>query len=275
MSQLQNFQGKDDPLVGDIETITGNSGGAAGADGSGNFNLTGDNPTGINVVTDPITFSGKIFGLASSTTQVGTVALATGLETTTGTNATKAVTPAGLATKLGSQTSHGIPYGNATTGAILWLAEAQNGYFPIGSTGSAPVLGTITSLDGSLDVTLGAGTIDIKIADTAIGTAQTIGAVTADVLTVPLGATPGTYQFEARVKAFESTTPAGAGYNIYGTFTTDGISATLVGDQPVFNEDPALAAGDAYFIASGNNAILQVLGVVGLTIDWSGETEIT
>ena len=275
MSQMQNLQGKDNPLVGDIETITGNSGGAAGADGAGNFNLTGDNATGINIVTNPGTFSGTVFGLASSTTQVGTVALATGLETTTGTNSTKAVTPAGLATKLGAQTSHGIPYGNATTGAILWLAEAQNGYFPIGSTGNAPVLGTITSLDGSLDVTLGAGTIDIKVSDTAVGTAQTIGAVTGNILSVPLGATPGTFQFEARVKGFESTTPAGAGYNIYATFTTDGVNATLVGDQPVFNEDPALSAGDAYFIASGNNAVLQVLGVVGLTINWSGETQIT
>lgn len=106
-------------------------------------------------------------------------------------------------------------------------------------------------------------------------TALTVGATTADLMTVSLGATPATYQFEARVKAFEPTTPAGAGYNIYGTFTTDGVTATLVGDQDVFNEDPALSAADAYFIASGNNAILQVLGVALLTIEWTGETEVT
>jgi hypothetical protein len=94
-------------------------------------------------------------------------------------------------------------------------------------------------------------------------------------LTIPLGVVAGTFQFEARVKAFESTTPAGAGYNIYATFTTDGIAATLVGDQPIFNEDAALSTADAYFVASGNNAVLQVLGVALLTIDWAGETEVT
>jgi hypothetical protein len=85
----------------------------------------------------------------------------------------------------------------------------------------------------------------------------------------------GTFQFEARVKGFESTTPAGTGYNVYATLITDGITATLVGNQSVFNESPALVAADAYFIASGNNAVLQVLGVALLTIDWSAESEIT
>ena len=36
-----------------------------------------------------------------------------------------------------------------------------------------------------------------------------------------------------------------------------------------------LAAADAYFIASGNNAVLQVLGVALLTINWVAEAEIT
>lgn len=107
------------------------------------------------------------------------------------------------------------------------------------------------------------------------GEATTVNAVTADVLTIPLGSVAGTFQFEARVKAYEATTPAGAGYNVYGTFITDGSAATLVGDQPIFNEDAALAAADAYFIASGNDAILQVLGVAGLTINWIAETAVT
>ncbi len=106
-------------------------------------------------------------------------------------------------------------------------------------------------------------------------TATTVDATTQDIITVDLGAVPGTFQFEARVKAFEDTTPAGAGYNIYATFTTDGATATLVGDQPIFNEDDALSDADAYFTASGNNAVLQVLGVAGLTIEWSAQSEQT
>jgi len=107
------------------------------------------------------------------------------------------------------------------------------------------------------------------------GTTTTVGAVTGNVITIPLGATPGTYQFEARVAGFEATTPASAGYNIYATIRTDGATATLVGNQDIFNEDTALAAADAYFTVSGNNAVLQVLGVTALTIDWSGESKLT
>jgi len=173
MSQLQNFEGANNPILADIETITGNSGGAAGPDGAGNFNIVADVNSGLTVVTD-----------------------------------------------------------NTTNTATIY-------------------------------------------SDNTSGTATTIGAVTEDIITYDLGLTPGTFQFEARVKGFESTTPAGVGYNIYGTFTTDGITATLVGDQPIFNEDPALSTADAYFIASGNNAVLQVLGVAALTIVWSAESETT
>ena len=112
-------------------------------------------------------------------------------------------------------------------------------------------------------------------ASTAKGSGSTVGATTTNLISINLGATPGTFQFEARVKAFEATTPAGAGYNIYGTFITDGTTATLVGDQPIFNEDVVLENADAYFIASGNDAVLQVLGVIGLTINWTAETSLT
>ena len=106
-------------------------------------------------------------------------------------------------------------------------------------------------------------------------TATTTDATTANIITVPLGTTAGTFQFEARVKAFNSSTPAGAGFNIYATFTTDGATANLVGDQPIFNEDNALMDADAYFTASGNDAVLQVLGVAGLEIEWTASYEIT
>lgn len=276
MSQLQNFEGANNPLLADIETISGNSGGPAGPDGSGNFSLTGDNATGIDVVTNPGTFSGLISGIAASTTQVGTSEFADGTETTTGTDGTRSVTPLGLASKLGAQTSHGIPYGNGTAGAIQWLGEAQDGYFPIGQTGGVPVLGTLTSNDGSVNISLGAGTIDLSVASQLSGTATTIGAVTGDVVTFPLGATPGVYALEGRVAGFESSTPAGAGFQIFATVRTDGANATLVGvPDIVSNNEAALVAAMASVVVSGNNAILQVTGVALLTIDWKGDLAYT
>lgn len=106
-------------------------------------------------------------------------------------------------------------------------------------------------------------------------TATTVGVSTADLITIPLGSTPNTFQFEARVKAFNSSTPAGSGYSVFGTLRTDGATATLIGNQDIFSEEVALTAADAYFIASGNNAVLQVLGVALLTINWTGQIQST
>ena len=166
----------------------------------------------------------------------------------------------------------GVPFlnnkiiaGTLTTAAYDWKPYGQAGVTATAVRGTA-------SFDTN-DFTVVDGFVDIK--GSANGTGQTIGAVTADILTIPLGGSAGTQQFEARVKGFEATTPAGCGYNVYGTFTTTGGIATLVGVQDVFNESPALVTADAYFIASGNNAVLQVLGVAGLTIDWTASTQET
>ena len=259
----------------DIATLTGNDSVVVGPEPiTFNVNIIGDTAQGVHVNGNAGTWTEEITIDDATELQKGVVLLASNAEAIAGTDTGKAITADDLKAKLGAQTLHGIAYGNATTGAIQWLAEAADGQIPIGDTGGVPVLANITSLDGSITVTNGAGTIDLS-ATAFKSTATTIGATTQDLITVPLGAVAGTFQFEARVKAFESSTPAGAGYNIYGTFTTDGAVATLVGDQPIFNEDPALATADAYFIASGNNAILQVLGVALLTINWVGETSVT
>ena len=105
-------------------------------------------------------------------------------------------------------------------------------------------------------------------------TVTTVSNTTGNLITVALGATPATYQFQAQVKGFDSTTPAGVGYNVYGTFRTNGTTATLIGNQDIFNEDTALQDADAYFIASGNNAILQVLGQSTKTIVWVGAIQV-
>ena len=275
MSQQQIFTVGNSPIIPDIEFLAGNDGIQVGPNpATFTINVVGDNTQGVNVTGNAGTYTETITMFNMTTTQKGVTTLATNAEAIAGTDTAKAITADDLKAKLGVQTSHGLPYGAGTAAAISWLAEAANGQIPIGSTGNPPVLANITSLDGSIKVTNGPGTIDLS-QNAATGTATTVGATTQDVLSVPLGATPGTFQFEARVKGFDATTPASCGYNLYATFRTDGVTATLVGNQPIFNEDTALEDADAYFIASGNSAIIQVLGVVGLTISWEGETELT
>ncbi len=259
----------------DIATLTGNSGGAVGPEPvTFNVNFIGDTAQGVHVNGNAGMWTETITIDDATTAQKGVILLADNTEALAGSNTAKAMTPDDVQIKVGTQTLHGLAYGAGNTSAIAWLGEATDGQIPIGDTGGVPVLNNITSLDGSITITNGPGTIDLS--STAFkGITTTIGAVTSDLITVSLGMIAGTFQFEARVKAFESTTPAGAGYNIYGTFTTDGMASTLVGDQSIFNEDIALSTADAYFVASGNNAILRVLGVALLTIDWVGETEMT
>ena len=66
-----------------------------------------------------------------------------------------------LTTQLTGLTNNAILYGQGTS-TIGKLGPLTNGQIVIGSTGVAPVAGTITSPDGSITVTLGAGTIALK-----------------------------------------------------------------------------------------------------------------
>lgn len=276
MSQQQSFGGSSIPGAANIEFVAGNTGGNVPPNPATHvINIIGDTTQGAHVNGTPGTYTEVITIDNATTAQKGVVLLASNAETIAGTDTTKATTPDDIKAKLGVQTLHGLAYGAGTAAAIQWLGEAADGQIPIGQTGGIPVLANITSTDGSVTITNGPGTINLSVANEVTGTGTTVGAVTADVITVALGAVAGVFQFEARMKGFDAVTPSAAGYNIYATFRTDGVTATLVGNQDVFNEDAALTDADAYFIASGNNAVLQVLGVVGLTINWSGETEIT
>lgn len=118
--------------------------------------------------------------------------------------------------------------------------------------------------------TTGSGnTVTTSLTNRITGSGTTVGAVTADIATFSLGATPGAYNFELKIIAYTTTGPAASGFTILGTMRTSGISATLVStpdETPV--EDISLIACDVDMIASGNNLIVRVLGVAGLTINW-------
>jgi len=209
MSQQQVFQGGGSPITPNLETLTGNTGGAVAGSGSPvNINLLGDTAQGVSVN-----------GNAGTSTETVTVQ-----------NATAA----------------------ATAGA------ANKGVSSYSSEDFVVTSGFVT------------------LARNTSGTGQTVGAVTADIITLALGATPGTYALEGRVAGFESSTPAGAGFQIFATVRTDGASATLVGVPDIVgNTEAAINTALADVIVSGNNAIIQVTGVAALTIDWGADLAYT
>ncbi len=134
------------------------------------------------------------------------------------------------------------------------------------------VLGATSSTNSANGIkTLGSGsTLTVELTNRINGTSTTSGAATSNVITFPLGATPGTYTFDVSVAGFNSSTPLAAGYTIVGAVRTTGAAATLIAGQAVDSfEEGALSAGSASLVVSANNAIIQVLGTAGLNVDWN------
>lgn len=124
------------------------------------------------------------------------------------------------------------------------------------------------------DGSSGSNTLTIFLSNRLQGTTSTVGAVTGDVITFALGATPGTYTFDCRISGFNASTPAGVGYTIVGAVRTTGVAATLLASQQVDSfEEASTTACTGTLVVSGNSAIFQVLGAAGLTINWVGVGE--
>jgi len=103
----------------------------------------------------------------ASTAQLGGSTLATGAEVTTGSNATKIVTPDTLETKLGTMTANGVILGGGAGANLAATAAGTNGQVVVGSTGVVPVFATIGSTDSSVTVTAGAGTLALTVTQAA------------------------------------------------------------------------------------------------------------
>lgn len=117
-------------------------------------------------------------------------------------------------------------------------------------------------------------TLTFELTNRSTGTTTTPTNALTPLITFPLGATPGVYYVNGNVQAFNSTTPAGAGYTFAGAFRTTGGAATIIAAQYHDEfEEAAFAAADIFLTASGNNAVLSVQGPVGLSTDWNALLE--
>jgi hypothetical protein len=116
-------------------------------------------------------------------------------------------------------------------------------------------------------------TITFTLDGLTFGTGTTIGAVTADLISINLGGIATTYIVEAKITGFEASTPSGIGYNLICGVRTNGAVATLTGIQDKYiTEEAALNPCDGNFIVVGNTLIVRVLGTAGLTINWKAST---
>lgn len=165
----------------------------------------------------------------------------------------------------------------AITGGVLppavplqFTADDATIAVPVANNLNVFSVDTTANNDNGVRTTASGSTMTVQLTNRIQGTGTTIGAVTADLITLALGATPGTYTIEVNVSAFESTTPASAGYSIFGTVRTTGAAAVLVGTpDKIVNEEAALSTSDCTIVVSGNNAIVRATGTAALTSNWN------
>ena len=134
---------------------------------------------------------------------------------------------------------------------------------------------TTNNTDGITVVgTPGSNLLEVTLTNRAVGSVTTTDATATALITLPAGATPGTYQLTGYISAFESSTPAGATYSTRGGFRTTGAAVTEIGAESTTTaEEAALSACFIELVASSNNIILRVTGLVGTTINWAAKLE--
>lgn len=126
--------------------------------------------------------------------------------------------------------------------------------------------------------TIGSGdTVTVQLTNRYTGTVTTADATLTTILTIPMGATPGTFFVWGNVQAFESGTPSGATFGFSGGYRTTGGGApvaTEIGTE--FHDEfkeVVLTDAEIFLAASGNNILLQVQGIAATSINWNALLE--
>lgn len=119
------------------------------------------------------------------------------------------------------------------------------------------------------DGSSGSNTLTVFISNRVQGTVTTVGAATSPIVTfVPT--TIGTYSFEVRIAAYNTTSSLGAAYSVFGSARFDGVNANLI-DIPdkITNEEGAMSSANTSFTVSGASILINGIGYVGQTINWA------
>jgi len=134
------------------------------------------------------------------------------------------------------------------------------------------IIGGYTALDDADGIATqanpdGGNNLLVLLTNRVRGAQSSVNGATIDLITVPLGATPACYRFQVEIVGRDTTSGEGVGYTVFGTVKTDGVTGTIV-ETPYadVDEDPALIDSLVSLIASGNDGILRITGIVGKTI---------
>jgi hypothetical protein len=115
----------------------------------------------------------------------------------------------------------------------------------------------------------GSNTLEIDLTNRAVGSITTTNATPVNIISLPLGSTPGVYAISGSVAGYIHGANQGAGYFFEGVTRTNGSVATeFTGQFTNFDEDPAIQPAFVLATTSGNSFIIEIEGVAATTIDW-------
>ncbi len=123
------------------------------------------------------------------------------------------------------------------------------------------------------DGSSGGNVLTVQLTNRIQGFISTMDATPTTIINFPLGATPGVYKFDGSIEAFDTTDVAGACYGFQVGIRTTGAAATVIGVS--FDDDfeeAAMVTADFTVTASGNNLLVQVIGIALKAIDWRALT---
>ncbi len=161
--------------------------------------------------------------------------------------------PPTIPTEFDTQNGNAVPAANILI--INGESSSENNNNGIISKGG--VVGTGTSNE-----------VDVVLTNRITGSLTTTDATPTAIATFSLGAIASVYTFDIEISSFNMTDVNGDGYSIFGTARTDGASAILCGTPDKIVNEEVADSSDANMIVSGNNVVIQAVGIAGKTHHW-------
>jgi hypothetical protein len=117
----------------------------------------------------------------------------------------------------------------------------------------------------------GTSTETVTLTNRAIGTLTTTNLVPGNLLTFPLGATPGTYLFHLEIAGYNTSSALSAAYSVSGlTVRTTGAAGTIIGLPSIDTNEEGLMVGvDVNITTPANTLSIDVTGIAASVIDWN------
>lgn len=262
MSQVSSLLKAGGGGSGTVVTLTGNSGGAVGPDGSGNINVLGAGDISIagNAGTNTLTVSLSGAEANSFVTDAGTATPATGvLNVVGGNNIDTAGSGDTVTINVSGTTNHAVQIGNATN-SLTSLAVGTTGEVLTASTAADPAFAALGTNSGLTQHGVLLGQNNGAITATAVGTTNT-------VLLGNTGADPSYGQVPNAALVNDSITIA-AGTNITvtgspvalgGTVTISASSSTLLDNYTNVSTSPyVVLATDYYLSVDSSGGAIQI-----------------